>query len=231
MKWFYIPLIFSGISLAILFSIYILTLRRATKPLPDFRKRTVKRKIKRIITPDEKERSTAAPAITIAVFLILMFLALNHKIFWVVVVSNSMSPTFERGDMVLMQSISIHPEKGDIVLFYNKEYNLPVTHRVLSVKGDLVFTGGDSSGPDSTPVNKKSVIARAITVAGKPVVIKNVGYYFILDATKMRDVGPYGQEYLFYKNLVNAFRNYALAIAIIGIVAYLYLEIRERRVI
>ncbi len=231
MKWFYIPLIFSGISLAILFSIYIFTLRRAAKPHSDFRKKTLKKKIKKIITPDEKERSPVAPAITIAIFLILLFLALNHKIFWVVVVSNSMSPTFERGDMVLMQSISMHPKKGDIVLFYNKEYNLPVTHRVLNVKGDLIFTGGDSSGPDSTPSSVKSIVAKAITIGGRPIVIKNVGYYFILDATKMRDIGPYGQEYLFYKNLINAFRNYALAIVIIGIVSYLYLEMRERRAI
>ena len=228
MKWFYVPLIFSGISLLALLTIYMLILRNK-RAVTEYRRRKLRKRVKEIVTPEKKETSPVPTAITVAIFIILLSLALSHKIFWVVVVSNSMSPTFERGDMVLMQSISVHPEKGDIILFYSGDYNLPVTHRVLDVRGNLVYTGGDASGPDSKPSPIRSIVAKAITVGGRPIVIKNAGYYFILDATKLRDVGPYGQEYLFYKNLVNAFRSYALAIVIICIVAYLYLELRDRR--
>ena len=149
------------------------------------------------------------------------------KIFWTVVVSNSMYPTFERGDMVLVQTIFVEPEKGDIIMFIREDVNLPVTHRVLDVKDGLVYTGGDASGPDSTPIPKEKIVGEVVTIFGKPVVLKGVGNYFILDAKELRDITPFGEEYLFYKNLVELFRTYALAVIVVAIAAYLYLSFRE----
>ena len=163
----------------------------------------------------------------IAVFLVIVYLGVTMKIFFAAVVSNSMYPTFERGDVVLVQSIFKDPKEGDIVMFVKKDVGYSVTHRVLKVVGDKVYTGGDASGPDGEPIKNEDIIGKVVLIFGKPVVIKGVGNYFILDAKELRDIGPYGQEYLFYKKLLDAFRQYALSIIIIGISAYIYSLIRE----
>lgn len=192
----------------------------------------IKKEIKGLIEKKEvsTERKIIIAAIELSIFLVMLYFAFTMKIFWVVVVSNSMSPTFERGDMVLIQSIFVDPKKGDIVMFYRDDMNLPVTHRVLKVEGDLVYTGGDSSGPDYSPVPKSRIIGEAVVIFGKPIVVKGVGNYFILDAKELRDITPFGQEYLFYKNLVDLFKKYALAIIIVAISAYVYLTFRDVRV-
>jgi len=167
--------------------------------------------------------------IEIAIFLVIIYLGLTMKIFFAAVLSNSMSPTFERGDIVLVQTIFREPKEGDIVMFVSEEFGYSVTHRVLKVSGDKVYTGGDASGPDGDPIAKDAIIGKAILIFGKPIVVKGVGNYFILDVKEMRDIGPYGQEYLFYKKLIDAMRQYALAVIIIGISAYIYVTVREIR--
>ncbi|WP_456370787.1 signal peptidase I [Geoglobus sp.] len=179
---------------------------------------------------ENRTRKIVTAVFEILLILSVLYLVLTMKLFWAVVVSNSMYPTFERGDMVLVQSLFVSPERGDIVMFRSGELNLPVTHRVLDVRGDLVYTGGDSSGPDSTPVSRSAILGEVVTVFGKPIVIKGFGNYFILDATQMRDITPYGQEYLFYKNLLELIRKYALVISVISLVYYAYIAFRGIRI-
>jgi signal peptidase len=160
---------------------------------------------------------------------VLMFLALTHKLFFAVVTSGSMVPTFNRGDMFLAQAIIIDPEIGDIVMFNRPDIYLPVAHRVIGISGDRIYTGGDATGPDQWYITKDDIIAEAVLAAGKPIVVRNLGSYFVLEAKELRSIGPYGQEYLFYKNLVVTFKSFALAIVIICLAIYVYLEIGERR--
>ncbi len=188
----------------------------------------VKKEVKEILKGKvDVRKKLIVSAFELAFFLILLYLAFTMKIFWTVVVSNSMYPTFERGDMVLVQSIFVDPKEGDIVMFMRDDVKLPVTHRVLKVEDGLVYTGGDASGPDSTPVPKSKIIGEVVTIFGKPIVIKGVGNYFILDAKELRDITPFGEEYLFYKNLVELFKTYAIAIIIVSIAAYVYLSFRD----
>jgi len=174
-----------------------------------------------------------APATRIAAVLfilgMLMFLALTQKLFFAVVTSGSMVPTLNRGDMFLVQAISIEPEVGDIVMFNRPDIYLPVAHRIIGMSGERIYTGGDASGPDQWFITKDDIIAEAIQPAGNPIAIRNIGSYFVLDAKELRSVGPYGQEYLFYKNLVVTFKSFALAIIIICIAIYVYLEIGDRK--
>ena len=187
-------------------------------------------RLSEFLKPKKKETSILRMAVELGVFLLLIYAALSYKVFWVAVVSNSMYPTFERGDMVLVQSLVVDPEPGDIIMFNKPDINYPVTHRVLKIIDGRIYTGGDASGPDRLPISKKDVIGEAILIFGKPIVLKGVGKYFILEATELRDIGPYGQEYLFYKTLVETFRQYAIAIIIISISLYIYLEIRGKKV-
>jgi len=156
---------------------------------------------------------------------LLLLLAFTHKLFWAVVISDSMYPTMKRGDMILVQAIHIDPHVGDIIMFRRPDSYLPITHRIIKIEDGRIYTGGDASGPDPWFITKKDIIAQAIMIGGRPIVIRGVGKYFILNAPEMRSIGPFGEEYLFYKNLVNAFKNYALAIVIICSAIYVYLEL------
>ena len=232
------PLITIFISSIVLFLIILLVviLLKLNPPVASklkilFQRYSARQRVERLISRrKEQEVSIVKLMAELGFFMLLIALALTHKVFWAVAVSNSMYPTFEKGDMILMQSLIIDPEPGDIVMFNRPDLNYAVTHRVLKVDGDRIYTGGDASGPDSWFITRKDILAEAIQISGKPIVLKAVGNYFILNAKELRSIGPFGQEYLFYKNLVNLFRSYAVAIIIISITAYIYLEIRGKKV-
>ena len=195
----------------------------------DFRVSQTRKNANEFIRKIFKSRKVilAVAALEVGVFLIMVYLGLTMKVFFAAVLSNSMYPTFERGDIVLIQTIFKDPKEGDIVMFVHKEFGYSVTHRVLKVVGDKVYTGGDASGPDGNPISKKDIIGKAVLIFGKPIVIKGVGNYFILNVKELRDITPYGEEYLFYKKMLDAFRQYAIAVIVIGISSYIYLTIRE----
>jgi len=223
-------LLLSFISFFIIFLLYLLFLRIDYLNFIKARinilysKSKFRSNTKRILK--KKEIKIFKVIFELVIFLLLIYAALAHKVFFVVVVSNSMYPTFERGDLVLVQSILIDPKPGDIIMFSRPDINYPITHRVISISQGKIYTGGDASGPDDFVLSRKDVIAEVVQLFNKPVVIKGVGNYFILDAKELRDIGPYGEEYIFYKRLVDLFKTYALAIIIISILLYIYLSVR-----
>ncbi len=174
-----------------------------------------------------RKRPYLRTAAVLALIVTLLILSATHKLFWAVVVSDSMRPTMKRGDIILMQAIYIDPHVGDIIMFKVPEFYLPVTHRILRIQGKYIYTGGDASGPDPWVITRKDIIAQAVMIFGRPIVIPGIGKYFILNAEKLKSIGPFGEEYMFYKNLIRAFKNYALAIVIICTAAYVYLEMRS----
>lgn len=176
-----------------------------------------------------KKRTLLTGFVEVLFFILLVYLAFTMKIFFVAVLSNSMYPTFERGDIVLVQSIFKDPKEGDIVVFIDKKEGYSVTHRVLRIRGDKIYTGGDLSGPDERPITKNEIIGKAIIIFGHPIVIKGVGNYFILNVKEMREITPYGEEYLVYKKIIDVMRHYAIAVIIIGISSYIFIVIRESR--
>ena len=174
-----------------------------------------------------EDRPYLRTAVVVSAVLLLLILSMTHKLFWAVVISDSMRPTMKRGDIILMQAIYIDPHVGDIIMFRVPNFYLPVTHRVVKIEGKYIYTAGDASGPDPWVITRKDIIAQAVTVFGRPIVIPGVGKYFILNAEKLKSIGPFGEEYWFYKNLIRAFKNYALAIVIICTAAYVYLEMKS----
>ena len=173
----------------------------------------------------KQEKPVLRTLAVLGFIVLLLTLNFTHKLFWAVVISDSMYPTMKRGDMILVQAIYIDPHVGDIIMFKRPDSYLPITHRILKIKNGLIYTGGDASGPDPWVITKKDIIAQAVMIAGRPIVIRGLGKYFILNAQELRSIGPFGEEYLFYKNLVKAFKNYALAIIIICSALYVYLEL------
>jgi len=67
-----------------------------------------------------------------------------------------------------------------------------------------------------------------VQIGGKPIVLKDVGNYFILDTREMR-YGKYGLEYTFVKNVFSVIRMYGYALCVISILAYVILTLREAK--
>ena len=181
----------------------------------------------RAISKEEKS-SVLGSIVVLILFVIIVFALLFDVVYFVAITSNSMKPTFERGDIVLMQSLNKEPEEGDIILFNQKRYLVPITHRVVSVTPDGVRTKGDATNPDPWVVPKENIQSKAVQIAQKPIVIKDVGDYFILE-TEKQHYGKYGLEYTFIKNIFKVIKLYGYGLCILAVFGYLYLTIRETK--
>ncbi len=174
--------------------------------------------------------SLLGSTIVFSIFVVIISLLLFKVVFFTAVTSGSMSPTFERGDLVLMQRIHPEPVVGDIIMLQRAEYMLPVTHRVVSVTEGGVRTKGDATGRvDPWIIPEEEITAKAVQIGEKPVVLKDVGDYFILDPKEMR-IGKYGSEYTLVKNIFLTMRVYGYALCIIAILGYVLLSLREAKV-
>ena len=78
-----------------------------------------------------------------------------------IIVTPSMKPTINPGDMILVKKTDIDKlEKGDIITF-NKD-NIVATHRIEEIDGDSIITKGDNNNLEDTPINKSDVIGRFV---------------------------------------------------------------------
>ncbi|MGB7001791.1 MAG: signal peptidase I [Halobacteriota archaeon] len=171
-------------------------------------------------------RATVPFTLFIAVILILLF----KLVFFTAIVSDSMQPTFKKGDLVLMQKIATVPEEGDIIMFEHKDIMLPITHRAISVTDEGSRTMGDARGvKDPWLVQNEAVIAKAVQIGGRPIVLEDVGNYFILDTNEMGYNPKYGSEYTFMKNLFSMLRLYGYVVCVIAVLGYVLLSLTERK--
>lgn len=171
-------------------------------------------------------RSALPFCLFIAVLLILLF----KIVFLLPIVSNSMQPTFKKGDLVLMQKIATAPEEGDIIMFEQKDIMLPVTHRVIAVTDEGSKTAGDARGvTDAWIVQNEAIIAKAVQIDGRPIILEDVGNYFILETTEMGYDPKYGSEYTFVKNIISMLRLYGYVVCVIAVMGYVLLSLSERK--
>jgi signal peptidase len=90
-----------------------------------------------------------------------------------VIISGSMRPGIEIGDIVLVGKINPKLLKtGDIIQFRQKDSSIPVVHRIIEVvpaDDKYVYTtkGDANSQPDSEPVLSEQVVGRVITIVPK----------------------------------------------------------------
>jgi len=81
--------------------------------------------------------------VVVAFVLFIAYFLYIKLIFFTVVISDSMNPSIEKGDLVMMQRIYVKPEIGDIINFEVSAVQLPVTHRIISISGNEIRTRGD----------------------------------------------------------------------------------------
>lgn len=83
-----------------------------------------------------------------------MGLLFNSESPIVVVLSESMEPAFERGDLLLLSLTSSRISHGDITVYKIKGRDIPIVHRVINVHDDaktgkqLILTKGDNNEVD-----------------------------------------------------------------------------------
>jgi len=113
----------------------------------------------------------------------------NKPVLLTVILSNSMYPVWERGDMVIIENLKEKEtvQQGDIVFFKTTEGGLAdkgwIAHRIMSgnveqgfiTKGDAnKFNDQESDG--TGPIKREWIAARAITLGETPIVIPKIGY-------------------------------------------------------
>jgi len=166
------------------------------------------------------------PLVIVVLLGIILYL---NIIAFVAIGSGSMAPAFDKGDLVLMQNLFVDPKKGDIIKFETAYVVHPVVHRVYSVEDSIYRTKGDANPRvDPWVVRRDDIQGQAILFNKKPIVIKDLGNYFIEDASIAR-IGKYGEEFGFVKTLVQSVQTAGLMLFVLMIALYLYMTLEEFR--
>ncbi|MCF0226654.1 MAG: signal peptidase I [Methanobrevibacter sp.] len=122
-------------------------------------------------------------------YIIIIIIALLIAQHLNVVVSGSMEPVFQRGDIVAVEKanlLGIHEfdpkdvRVGDIVVYNAKWVKEPVIHRVINIteiNGSTyyVIKGDHNNAPDPYYVEPNQITDRVITIGGNPVIIPYIG--------------------------------------------------------
>jgi signal peptidase len=169
----------------------------------------------------------------ISLVLFAVYILSAHLVFFAIITSGSMEPTFKKGDLVLMQDILIQPKPGDIIIFPDPQNSrvgsqpLTITHRIESISADGIKTKGDNNPYiDSWSVSRKMVLGKAIVLYRQPLVLKDMGKYFLLDFSAQQ----YNQEFLAISKTIQNMRALGIMIFFICLALYLILSVRDARI-
>lgn len=77
------------------------------------------------------------------------------------VISGSMSPAIEKGDLILVD-LDTDYEVGDIISF--KSGNALVTHRIVEINGDTFVTKGDANNTVDAAINKDKIAGKVVKI-------------------------------------------------------------------
>ncbi|MCX9025914.1 MAG: signal peptidase I [Candidatus Methanoperedens sp.] len=147
-----------------------------------------------------------------------------------VIVSDSMKPEFQRGDMIIVQSIFLTPEVGDIITFSVKTNNNDISHRVISISNSAIITKGDNN-PRKDEYNTKleNVKAKAIQINNHPLVVRDLGALFITDYSKQGVIYKFGDRFTFMQKLSVTIKAWGVVLTIFALLGYFMMMQREKR--
>lgn len=170
----------------------------------------------------ELKKDTRFQDWVILILLIILILIMGVKLLtFNVIISNSMKPEFQRGDMILMQGIFIEPHIGDIITFEAEDAQYAITHRVVGVEGTIITKGDNNPYKDSYKTTQDKVLLKAIIFGDHPIVIKGLGSLFITDYSKQGVIYKYGDQFTFLQQLSATIRAWGYVITIIAVLAYI----------
>lgn len=76
-----------------------------------------------------------------------------------------MQPTFQVNELVLVKCSNKNTTYsiGDIITYYDKEIDIAVTHRIVDIDGEKLYTQGDNNNlRDLNPVTKDIIVGKVI---------------------------------------------------------------------
>lgn len=85
--------------------------------------------------------------------------------------TGSMSPTMEKGDIVIIK-IGDEIREKDIITY--KKENVFITHRIEQIEGDSIIAKGDNNNTEDDPIKKDDVIGKAVYIVNNVEIWKNV---------------------------------------------------------
>jgi len=178
--------------------------------------------------PEESQKVIFKELLILAFALIIMFLFASKAIFFTAVVSGSMSPTFNKDDLVLMQNIDRTYKPGDIIMFERPDTSYPVVHRISLITDKGINTAGDATGQmDWWELEKEKISGKAIMIQKKPIVLKGYGKFFIIDE-RTQDFGPLGQDYGRYFLFFQVIKIYGYVIAVFSLFLYIIMTFKQK---
>lgn len=179
--------------------------------------------------PADKQKIIFENICILTIVISIMFLLVIKAIFFAAVASESMSPTFNKYDIVLMQNIDRHYKIGDIVIFENPDTAIPVTHRIVSISNEGIQTAGDATRKtDWWQLKKGDIIGKAILIGERPIVVNRLGRYFIAE-DREQTFGSF--DYRTYFLFFDTIKLYGYIIAVICILVYIALEVKRIKMI
>lgn len=110
---------------------------------------------------------------------LLILLILTKLIFFGIVPTQSMAPTFMVGDLVLSEGLSKNISVGDIIVFNPPRKKEIYVHRVYSISGETIKTKGDNGPVDTWKLTKTNILGKVVDISGKPIKIGGLGLYFM----------------------------------------------------
>ncbi len=176
--------------------------------------------------PAELKKDTSKQDWLLLIIIFVFIFLLGAKLIApIVVVSNSMKPEFERGDIILTQSINRTPSPGDIITFHVEDELNTISHRVVSInnRGIITTKGDNNPYKDDYETKQKDIIAKAIIFNNHPIAIKGLGALFIADFQREGVIGKFGDRFTFMQQLSAAIRTWGYILTIISILSYIIL--------
>lgn len=166
--------------------------------------------------------------VSVILTLLIAFVLYSELIFFSVVASDSMNPALKKGDLILMQKMYLKPDTGDIIMVNVPNMRVPVMHRVVSGSDNSFRTKGDANPTEDSWVAQRSWIrGENVLISGHPVIISNLGAYFIVDASGGGRM--YGPEFDAVSKLIKGVKAAGIMIFFVCIILYLALSIRDSR--
>lgn len=99
----------------------------------------------------------------IGIILFLIFFILNYKMY--IITSGSMEPEIKTHELVVVKTSLKEYKVGDIISYYDKSLEIPVTHRVIEhdKDQDIYITKGDANNTDdNVPLTKENIIGKVV---------------------------------------------------------------------
>lgn len=129
--------------------------------------------------------------VTSAIYFIPQGLAktLNSDYPTLVVISRSMYPALNRGDLILVKGVTSEEiQVGTVVVFHHDD-GLSV-HRVVRIRGETIVTKGDANTKEDNPITYADIVGRVPAVGNSLLKIPLIGRVALVTTPESPDSQP-----------------------------------------